>query len=343
MRGRAILLAVCLAAGADWLACKVLARRAHAAFDHWSQVMMDQGWSVHTGQVTEDGMPFGARLTVRDLTVSGGQAMVPGGLYIHSEQIVLSLPLISPFRLTIEAPGRQHCRLASLPPVVFEADSLTASVKLWRNPVDSIEIAADGLAGGLQHSRNLQDVRVGSLRLHLTAARGFSARTTAQVTVEARGVQLPDDGRWPLGATIGHLGFDLSLASPALSGQAASDQARAWRDWGGTLALQRLDMHWGPLKLATTARLGLDAKLQPAGSGTVQVAGWAASLDALARGGAITTGVAQTAKAVLGLAVPPGTMNDDPTLSLPFTLQDSTLSVGKVPLMRLSTLAWGGV
>lgn len=343
MRGRAILLAFCLAAGADWLACKLLTRRAHAAFDHWSQVMTDQGWTVHTGPVTEDGMPFGARLTVRDLTVSGGQAMVPGGLYLRSAQIVLSLPLISPFRLTVEAPGRQDCRLASLPPVAFEAENLTATVKLWRNPVDSIDIAADALSGGLQHSRNLQDVRVGSLRLRLTAARGFSARTTAQVKVEARGVQLPDDGRWPLGATIGHLGFDLGLASPALSGQDATDQARAWRDWGGTLALQRLDMHWGPLKLATTARLGLDAKLQPAGSGMAQVAGWAASLDAMARGGAITSGVAQTAKAVLGLAVPPGTMDEDPTLSLPFTLQDSTLSVGKVPLMRLSTLAWGGV
>ncbi len=343
MRGRAILLAFCLAAGADWLACKLLDQRAHAAFDRWSRVMVDQGWTVHTGAVTEDGMPFGARLTVRDLTVSGGQAMVPGGLDLHSDQIVLSLPLSSPFRLTVEAPGRQNCRLASLPPVVFEADSLTATVKLWRSPMDSIEIAADGLAGGLQHSRNPQDVRVGRLRMHLTAARGFSARTTAEVVVDARGLQLPDDGRWPLGATIGHLGFDLSLASPALSGKAASDQARAWRDWGGTLSLQRLDMHWGPLKLATTARLGLDQKLQPAGSGMAQVSGWAASLDALARGGAITSGVAQTAKAVLGLAVPPGTVQDDPALSLPFSLQDSTLSIGKLPLMRMSTLAWGGV
>jgi len=346
MRARTILLAVCLAAGADLAACQLLAWRAHAAFDQWSKVMTEQGWSLQTGAVIEDGMPFGARLTVRGLTIAGGRAMVPGGIDFHSNRVVLSIGLLSPFRLTVEPQGPQRFRLAGLPPVVFEADELTASVKLWRRPIDSIDIAASSLAGGLQRSKNNQDVRVQGLLLHLSASRGFSARTTAQVSVEARGVQLPDDGRWPLGATIGRIGFDASLASPALSGQDGSDQARAWRDWGGALAVQRLDVRWGPLTLQTEARLGLDDKLQPAGSGTARVAGWAPTLDALARGGAITPGVAQTAKAVLGLMAPtvPNEIGDaDAALSLPFTLRDSTLSVGQVPLMRLGMLAWGGV
>jgi hypothetical protein len=305
-------------------------------------VLTDEGWKVHTGAVTDDGWPFGARLAVHDLTITGGMATVPGGLDLHSEQVVLSLNLLSPFRLIVEPQGVQHFRLASLPRMVFDAEQFTATVKLWRQPVDSIDVQALSLTGGLQHSPHHQDVRVDRFHLHLTADRGFSARTEAGLSVEAHGVQLPDDGRWPLGATISRIGFDMTLASPALSGQAASDQARAWRDWGGSLALQRLDLRWGPLTLATSARLGLDDRLQPAGSGTALVSGWADSLDALARGGAITPGVAQTAKAVLGLMAPANSSGSDVALTLPFTLRDSTLSVGKVPLMRLSTVAWGG-
>jgi hypothetical protein len=344
MRARTLFLMLILLAGADWLACRVLDQQVHRAFERWTQVMTDQGWAVHAGAVVEDGVPFGARLTLRDLSVTGGRAMVPGGVDLDAGRVVLSLAIADPFRLVIQPQGAVHLRLAGLPPVTVEAERMSASVKLWRTPVDSIDIRALSLAGGLQRSSNHQDVRVDSLHIVLKAARGFSARTTAQLTVDAHGAQLPDDGRWPLGATIGQIGFDLSLASPALSGGNGSDQARAWRDWGGALALQRLDVRWGPLQLHTIARLGLDDRLQPAGSGTAQVSGWGASLDALARGGAIAPGVAQTAKAVLGLMAPAASSSDgDATLSLPFTLRDSTLSVGKVPLMRLNTVTWGGV
>jgi hypothetical protein len=344
MRARTLFLMLLLLAGADWLACRVLDRRVHRAFDRWAQTMTDQGWTVHQGGVVENGLPFGAQLTVRDLSVTGGRAMVPGGVDLDMRRLVLSLSIADPFRLVIQPQGPVRFRLAGLPAVSVDADSMSASVKLWRTPVDSIDISAASLAGGLQRSSNHQDVRIDSLHMRLTAARGFSARTTAQLAVDAHGVQLPDDGRWPLGATIGQIGFDVSLASPALSGGNGSDQARAWRDWGGALVLQRLDVRWGPLQLHTIARLGLDDRLQPAGSGVARVSGWAASLDALARGGTIAPGVAQTAKAVLGLMAPAAsTPSSDAPLSLPFTLRDSTLSVGKVPLMRLNTVSWGGV
>jgi hypothetical protein len=344
MRARTLFLMLLLLAGADWLACRVLDRQVHRAFDRWTQVMTDQGWSVHAGAVAEDGFPFGAVLTVRDLSVTGGRAMVPGGVDVQTRRVVLSLAIAKPFTLVIQPQGAVHLRLAGLPPVSVDSDSMSASVKLWRTPVDSIDIRAASLVGGLERSTNHQDVRLDSVHLTLVAARGFSARTTAQLTVDAHGVQLPDDGRWPLGATIGQIGFDVSLASPALSGGNGSDQARAWRDWGGALALQRLDVRWGPLQLHMIARLGLDNKLQPAGSGVAQVSGWGDSLDALARGGTIAPGVAQTAKAVLGLMSPASSASDGAAaLSLPFTLHDSTLSVGKVPLMRFNTVTWGGV
>ena len=340
IRVRTFLLALALLAGADWLACRFLSHRVHAVFDNWVAVLREQGWKVRSGPITEAGMPFGATLTVPDFVLQGGRAMVPGGVDLRSERIVLSLGLFDPYRLRVAPEGEQDVRLASLPPIALDADTLSAKVKLWHRSGDTIDIDAVALAGGLQNSPRHQEVRVDRAHLRISAARGEVGRTMGRIEVELHGLELPDDGRWPLGATITSLGTDIAVASPALSGADAADQARAWRDWGGAVTLERLDIKWGPLTLATAAHLGLDDHLQPAGGGTATVSGWAQSLDALANAGSITHGVAQTAKAVLGILAAPGHNGD--TLVLPFTLRDSTLSVAKVPLMKINTIAWGG-
>ncbi len=72
--------------------------------------------------------------------------------------------------------------------------------------------------------------------------------------------------------------------------------------------------------------------------------GWEATIDALANGGTIPDGVAQTAKAVLGLMAPaPGADGGAAPLSVPLTLKDSTVSIGTIPLLRVRPVAWGGV
>jgi hypothetical protein len=341
MRRPILLIAASLAvlAGADLLACRVLQGNVRTIYTRWAHVMADQGWEVGGGPLEQDGAPFGARLVIPAFSLSGGRAMVPGGLDWHAQRMVLSIGLLHPFRLKVEPQGQQELRLASGPALLIDADTLAASVKLWRGQPDTIDITADSLAGHLQRTPDHNDIRVAELRLHLHATRGGAARTAAQVSIEARGFDLPDNGRWPLGATIGHLAADFTVASPALSGQAAADQARAWRDWGGALTLEHLALRWGPLDMDVRARMGLDDKLQPAGTGTARLDGWSQSLDALASGGTVTQGVAQTAKVILGSLAPA----DGSALVLPFTLRDSTVSVGKVPVMRVQTIAWGGV
>lgn len=312
-------------------------------FNHWAQSLREQGFLVTYRTPQGSFAPWRVRLTVSALAVSGGKAMLPGGLNWHADQLNLSLSLFSPDTLTVTPEGEQMLQAAGAPGIVFFADQLDAVVPLGVSHPDEIDIQSQGLVASLAASPHRQDLRIGTLDLSLQAARGGAARTSARISIAARGVGLPDDGRWPLGATISRFDSDLSLASPAISGDAPAEQARAWRDWGGVLTVQSLELHWGPLTLRGTAELGLDQHLQPAGAGEARVAGWAPTLDALARGGTIQAGVAQTAEAVLAsMAHPAQDDVDGQTLELPFTLQDSTLSVGKIPLMRFGEVVWGG-
>jgi len=328
----------------DWLGCRLLLNRMQATYETWRQSVESQGWHVESGTPAGGGFPFGATLKIPSLALSGGQALVPGGLDWHAQRVMLIVSLLHPFRLAVAPQGQQVIRAAGGQTVVLNADELMAQVPLGRGKPDHIRIVASDVTAGLQKSGNPQDVRIAWMELQLEAARGDAARTSLALEIKARGVGLPDKGRWPLGATITRLEADISLASPALSGQAPAEQARAWRDWGGKLNVSRLALKWGPLDMTGSALLGLDKTLQPAGTGQAQMRGWAAALDALANGGTLPVGVAQTAKAMLGLMVSvPGENGGEPAVTLPMTLKDSQVSVGSIPLLRLRPVRWGGV
>ncbi len=333
----AIGLLVLLGLGADWLTCRTLMHAMQGQLNQWARSMREQGFTVVYGQPVESYEPWAALLTVPNLSVSGGKAVLPGGLQWHAPRVDLSLSVLHPSRLTLQPSGAQTLKAAGVPAVEFFADQISAVVPLDGATADEIRIEAEGFVGNLSPALQHQDLRIGKLTLSLQAARGGAARTSAWVTLAARDIALPDSGLWPLGATINRFAAAISLASPALSGDAPVEQARAWKDWGGVLTVQSLELHWGPLTLEGAAELGLDDKLQPEGQGRAHVGGWKATLDALARGGTIQPGVAQTAEAVLASMAQPSQ-----TLELPFTLQQCTLSVGRIPLMHFNEIAWGG-
>ena len=107
--------------------------------------------------------------------------------------------------------------------------------------------------------------------------------------------------------------------------------AEAWRDGGGSLAISHLAMGWGPLGLTSSATLALDDQLQPMGSGSARIVGYAATLDRLAAAGMLTRSAATAAKAVLSLMAGTGDGDGPQAVDVPLTLQYRTLSMRQVP------------
>jgi len=99
-------------------------------------------------------------------------------------------------------------------------------------------------------------------------------------------------------------------------------------------------MGWGPFGLTSSATLALDDQLQPMGSGSGRLAGYAETLDRLAAGGILTKSAATAAKAVLSLMAGTGDGDVPSEVDVPLTLQYRTLSMRQVPLARLPELDW---
>jgi hypothetical protein len=169
------------------------------------------------------------------------------------------------------------------------------------------------------------------------AAQGQPA---VSMSVKAEAIDLPARLNWPLGPHIASVRLDAALNGPLPDATGLTAVATAWRDDGGSLEVRHVETHWGPLGLTATATLALDPELQPMGTGTAQVTGYAATLDALAKNGLMSRSAATTANAVLSLLADTPGDGGPSEVDVPLSLQYRTLSMRQVPLVRLPELDW---
>ncbi len=345
-RGVALWLAVLLLAGVAGhaLLWRWAEQRLQQGFDEWAAGRRSQGWTVRAGEAVRAGWPLAARLVVKQVAVEGGQSSIPGGFAWGAEHVTLSLALLQPRDLAVTPDGAQHLRLGGLPDVRYTADSLRIDVPLDPGvPAHAADLAASGLRAGLPGSPEGGGLTVGLLRAHAEMHPGAAEGEPAlALQGSAEAIVLPPGLPWALGGRLSSVSLDGVLTGPLPRSPALAQRATAWRDGGGTLEIQRLALGWGPLGLTASATLALDQRLQPMGTGTARIIGYAETLDALAAGGAINPRAALAAKAIGGLiaAMPQG--GGPAEIEVPLTLQDRSLSIRQIPLARLPPLQWPG-
>jgi hypothetical protein len=321
---------------ADRIAWQVATARMRAEVRTQVAGLRAGGWIVQCSDPVASGFPWAATLALSDVRLEGGASALPGGVAWSADRVVLSVALIDPLHVSVSLQGEETLRLSHAPAVAFAADALQARLPLAGGRPDHAELTASAVTGGLLHSRRRQDVRIGALSVRVQVHPAASGGVHAGLEFSASDIGLPDTGRWPLGGAVNSFAAAVTLASPPVSGADSRAQAESWRAGGGQAGVQALDLHWGPLSLQGDAQLGLDANLQPSGTGHARVRGIGPALDALADAGVIAPGIAATYKAVLGLMA----SDKSSAITLPLTLRDSTLSLGQIPLARFEDVVW---
>jgi len=214
-------------------------------------------------------------------------------------------------------------------------------VPLQESGSRTIDLHAGGLR--VEAAMGAWHATAGLLNAHARIADEVKADESgpaATFSVSAEAIALPAVIKWPLGANISSLSLDGALNGPLPATRDITGWAQAWRDGGGSLAITHLALGWGPLGLTSSATLALDDQLQPMGSGSGRIVGYAATLDRLAAAGMLTKSAATAAKAVLSLMAGTAESDEPSAVDVPLTLQYRTLSMRQVPLVRLPELDW---
>ena len=183
-------------------------------------------------------------------------------------------------------------------------------------------------------------VRIGAALLWITLPAQPPQRHTEPnfgVAVDLRALELPAAAR-ALGDTIEELAFGITVRGVLPSGKLVRSIA-AWRDAGGTVELDNLDLRWGGLGATATGTFALDRELQPIGGFSGAVEGYDRVLLALVQAGRIPAaeaGLAQLALTLLAKAGPDGR----PQIATSFTIQNGQMFLGPAKLGPAPRLAW---
>ena len=170
---------------------------------------------------------------------------------------------------------------------------------------------------------------------------GDGGRLTPELrfTLVAEGVNAPALARLPLGNTLQRVLLEARLVGD-FPLENVLESLGAWRDRGGTLELDKVDIRYGRLGVRASGTLALDRNLQPIGALTARIEGFLGAIDALREADIIRPRDAAMAKLVLGALAKRPAGGGPRALSLPLSVQDRKLSVGPVPLMEIPEIRW---
>jgi hypothetical protein len=262
----------------------------------------------------------------------------PDGASWQGPAVVARAPLWDPRRIALSVPGRhllEGANAGAVSSVVLDSREAEAVVRVGSDGrLASMEVAMRGLEISTAPFGPIASDRL-DLRLAPSYETATGRLSGTDFAVEVVELRVPAALAEPLEPTAGRIAAvgRLDGVVPAVEPRLA---LAAWRDNGGALAFESLEIDWPPLGAGATGRLVLDDRLRPQGELAAQIAGLPALLDRLAEVGRLTPQQASNTKlAVLAFAGAPDA-NGRRVLAVPVILQAGILYLGPIPLGRVS-------
>ena len=296
------------------------------------------GWEVKTGPISTGGWPLSAELTAPAMLLRTAAATDPRAITWKAERLDLHVGLLHPRTLLATVSGKQALALGGLAEVPFTTDGMQAQITLApHGAAQSAVLSVTRLRATLPAGPLTIGTIAAAITADPTAARAVPLLSTQ---LNVTDIILPGQG-WPLGPKLASLGLDARLTGPLPAAGTLPAQLGAWRDGGGLAEVQRMGLTWGKLALNATAQLGLDARLQPSGTGAAQISGYNETLDALTAAQMLPAQSTRAAKAVLGLlARRPAADGQPAQVDIPLAVQNQVISVAGMPLLRIGEVVW---
>ncbi len=318
------------------------ADRARTALQDWAEARRVEGFAVGWDRYAIGGFPWTLRLTIEKL-VFGKAGADPGFEARAPELVAFARPwALRHWRFTASQGGRLAIEPGQARPAVralaarlagsIEPDSEAASAG---GKSTRLALAADGLTIDAGAHLAIEHAEAAAVLPQRAAASHLD--TWAAATVRGAGITLPVAVA-PLGATIDRLEAQIAIKGSIPAGN-RRQALEAWRQDGGTVEVETLDLDWSKLALSAKGTLALDETLQPEGALSASIRGYDAVIDALVGAGTLKAGDGAIAKLALGLLAKPGP-DGAAQITAPLTLQNGQVYIGPARLARLPLFTW---
>jgi hypothetical protein len=337
--GLLVLLVVLSAGYAGWWLYAVSAFRDRTLA--WIEDRRADGWRLDYAEMSRRGFPL--KLGLRfDKPVAGSP---DAALTWTASRALLSTRVFSGKSIRLAIKGDQGVEFVGATAAggarqrysgragKFAFDFVPAAGWMPNGRLSIRDLSATGEGGG----ESLALARLDLVSRGDPAAASGPTVSTYSVALSARGLRLAEFEAVSLCGEVAYLTVDAKLLGGLEPAPWPTSLAK-WRDDGGVVEATRLDLACGPLTLAGGGTFALDPAGQPIGAMATRIQGYDAALDRLAADGIVAAHTAAAAKILLRAMARSG--DGGPALATPVSIQDRTLSVGPVPLLRLSAVHW---
>jgi len=300
----------------------------------WIADRQADGWTVDHGGLAVDGFPFRLNATVDRPHIAGPPER---GWRWQGERLFATARPWTPHRIRFDLSGHHSGRLplrTRAQAFDLKAAVLTGGLVFRQGRAQSVSVETEGFGltfdGGKAGSLDIAEGEA-----HLSPAED----ATTGFHLRLRDLAVAETLRAPLGERVRNLMVKGRLTGP-IEPAAWPDPVVHWREAGGTLEVETLDIDYEPLRLTGDGTLALDEALQPMGAFSVCAQGFFAAIDELVARGFMDKRDALGSKLVLGVLSKKSENGGDSYLDLSLTLQDRILYAGPLKVMRFPVIIW---
>lgn len=299
----------------------------------WAAEQRQRGYRIAYGGPVIDGFPL-----THVARLEGPIIETPSGWRWRGPPLTGRMKVWSPQRIAISFAGLHRLQGRDIGTAGgAEIESAAADVVVFVHPDGRLQ-DADAEFSDLELRDYLSEpLRAATLRVHLQPL--YPDQPTQPIHFafdgEARDIRVPPAIARPFDPRIEYL-----RAQGRLEGAIPDTEPRLaltlWRNAGGRLVLDRLELDWPPITLEAAGSLTLDEALRPLGDLQARIAGLPALLDRLAAQGLMTKNQARATKlAVLALAAERDSQGRA-VVELPVSFRQGYLYLGPLPLVPVS-------
>lgn len=333
-----VILVVVIAGIAGWTAYWFwLKGRVEQGVAEWIEARRAEGYEIADAGRSVGGFPARIEVTIKQPTIARPGVwrwQAAGDVVVHMQpwqftHVILNL---GPSHQLEWVDGPSMRRAGVTAERALASGVFTTAGRLEHGALDITKpVVVDSVTGTSTADR---------LQIHSRANHGETDQRpndSLGLALQVDNATLPPAANTPLGTALALLRVNATLPPPLPPLPLRADTLEAWRQAGGVINIDRMEVLWGPLDLTANGTLTVDRALRPLLAFGTEIRGFGPALDAYAEAGLVKEKAARNAKMALTALAKP----DDkgrPTVKLPVSAQEGRLYLGPVGVADLAPI-----
>lgn len=313
----------------------IAAGRIKAEAANWAQAAPQYNVDASWKKMRVAGYPFAFRLELRDVAVRTNGTGPAGGF--HAPLLTTSVASWNFHAADFAAPRGLEAVLgpADAPLAKLSAARANGAFAINGDGQSTVWLSLFGAKGTAGDEVSARVVHVWVIVPHGAPASHTEPGYAAAALVRDLAVPVPPPG---FAKAIDEIGFGITEMGAWPNGS-SREAAAVWRDGGGTVELDHLDLRWGNVTVTGDGTFALDGDLQPTGALSGGIAGYDQVMSALVAAGRVKAKDARIAQLALALMAHPGA-DGRAEIAASLTIQNGEMRLGPAKLGPAPRINW---